>query len=428
MARYLATHCSRSRQGQQFITKKRISVERPGWPGQICTRIVHFSHMLEREGETKDVNVKLTEFKAKINQHDAKHPMKSFFTKDDQGTNNNNANNNNGAKKRRLDEGVGDGSGEGRAGGVNAADCADLRAHGYEVKPEAEDIVDPSGKFVLQAFKIQMPSHILPVYQPSVPGKEFTAKKVHEESNELLILKLLNVFQPQQEHIISLHDSFQTELTSWAIFPKLDSVADYVVFSLSKLYQNVAQVCWGLIRGVAFLHKLCIAHRDIKPDNLLVDREFCLKIIDFDIAMQVKDEDEEVDGQCGTKHWIAPEIEEKLMYSPIKADRWSTGRVLQYLLEKSRKGEESLMTIARKLMAYHPKQRPSMLEIAAPLLDVDNVVSERKASRSRQDSDGKNAGFPAVKKQKVSDNNVRVTIAELHGSDTSTYGSRSLTH
>ncbi|KAH9952844.1 kinase-like domain-containing protein, partial [Russula dissimulans] len=84
-----------------------------------------------------------------------------------------------------------------------------------------------------------------------------------------------------------------------------------------------------LIRGVAFLHKLCIAHRDIKPDNLLVDQEICLKIIDFDIAMQVKDEDEEVDGQCGTKHWIAPEIEEKLMYSPIKADRWSTGRVLR---------------------------------------------------------------------------------------------------
>ncbi|KAH9952917.1 kinase-like domain-containing protein [Russula dissimulans] len=366
--------------------------------------------MLEREGETKDVDVKVTEFKRKINQHEAKHPMKSFYTKDDKGANNNN--------KKRLDEDAGDGSGEGRVGGVNAADCADLRAHGYEVKPEAEDIVDPSGKFVIQAFKIQMPSHILPVYQPSVPGKEFIAKKVRKESNELHILKLLNAFQAQQEHIISLHDSFQTELTSWAIFPTLDSVADYVEFSPSKLYQNIDQVCWGLIRGVAFLHKLCIAHRDIKPDNLLVDRDFCLKIIDFDIAMQVKDEDEVVDGQCGTKHWIAPEIEEKLMYSPIKADRWSTGRVLRYLLEKSRGGEKSLMTIAWRLMAYHPKQRPSMLEIAAPLLNVDN---ERKASRTRQDRmevDGENAGFPAVKKQKVSDDNVGVVFAELRESQT----------
>ncbi|KAH9968970.1 hypothetical protein BC827DRAFT_1166791 [Russula dissimulans] len=58
------------------------------------------------------------------------------------------------------------------------------------------------------------------------------------------------------------------------------------------------------------------------------------------------------------------------MYSPIKADRWSTGRVLRYLLERSRRGEESLMTIARKLMAYHPRERPSMVEIEVPLLDV----------------------------------------------------------
>ncbi|KAF8478167.1 kinase-like domain-containing protein, partial [Russula ochroleuca] len=83
-----------------------------------------------------------------------------------------------------------------------------------------------------------------------------------------------------------------------------------------------------LIKGVAYLHKSCIAHRDIKPENLVVDREFCLKIIDFDVAMRVKDENDVVEGQCGTKGWMAPEIEEKSMYSPIKADRWSTGRVL----------------------------------------------------------------------------------------------------
>ena len=84
----------------------------------------------------------------------------------------------------------------------------------------------------------------------------------------------------------------------------------------------------GLIQGVAYLHKFCIAHRDIKPDNLVVDRNFPLKIIDFDFAMQVEGEDDVVDGQCGTEGWMAPEMEESSMYSPIKADRWSTGKVL----------------------------------------------------------------------------------------------------
>ena len=52
--------------------------------------------------------------------------------------------------------------------------------------------------------------------------------------------------------------------------------------------------------------------------------------------MKVKGEDEVVNDHCGTKHWVAPEIEEKLMYSPIKADRWSSGQVLLYLLERLR--------------------------------------------------------------------------------------------
>ena len=43
----------------------------------------------------------------------------------------------------------------------------------------------------------------------------------------------------------------------------------------------------------------------------MVDQELCLKIIDFNIAMQLKDEDEEVDDECGTKYWMAPEVEKK---------------------------------------------------------------------------------------------------------------------
>jgi serine/threonine protein kinase len=254
-----------------------------------------------------------------------------------------------------------------------------------------------------------MPSHILTVYQQSDPSKRFIAKKVHEKSNELEFLKLLNAFQPKSEHIISLHDSFQTRSTWWAILPEMDTVADYVWFAPRQLDAKVTQVCWGLIKGVAYLHKSCIAHRDIKPENLVVDREFCLKIIDFDVAMRVKDENVVVEGQCGTKGWMAPEIEGKSMYSPIKADRWSTGRVLLYLLNQSGKEDTVLRTAATKLSIHNPDKRPSMLQVTAPLSDVVNVAVE-KASRSLQDTvdvDGENVDVngeytkPPMKKQKV---------------------------
>jgi len=190
----------------------------------------------------------------------------------------------------------------------------------------------------------------------------------------------------------------------------MDTVVDWIEFAPQKLCGKVTEVCWGLIKGLAYLHGLCIAHRDIKPDNLLVDQAFCLKIIDFDIALQVKNEDEEVDDHCGTVHWIAPEIEEKLMYSPIKADRWSCGRVILCLLDELSKEDKRLRTIGRKLQVHDPRQRPSLLEwpswLDRPPSNIANVLKagERKASRPLRDTMGgneENTKFRKVKKQRV---------------------------
>ncbi len=217
-----------------------------------------------------------------------------------------------------------------------------------------------------------MPPNILTVFRRSDPSKKFIAKKVREESNELEILKLLNNFQPRSEHIISLLDSFQVQSRTWAILPKMDTVTVYILTAPHRLSEHISQICWGLIKGLGYLHQHDIAHRDIKPDNLLVSKEdFCLKVIDFDIAIQVKDEDEEVDGEYGTEGWMAPEVKARSsMYSPIRADRWSCGQVIIFL----------------------PRRRPSLLEwqnwVTLPLLDgaEGRKANEKKTSRPRPDT------------------------------------------
>ncbi len=112
----------------------------------VC-QLYNLRHMLEGDEEAEDTYAKVAELKEKIEQHAKEFHIRSFFPKNDQGTNNSN-----GTKRRRLHDDAGNGSGRGGARGVNAANYAELRAHGYEVKAEAEEIVDPSGKYVLQTF------------------------------------------------------------------------------------------------------------------------------------------------------------------------------------------------------------------------------------------------------------------------------------
>jgi serine/threonine protein kinase len=208
-----------------------------------------------------------------------------------------------------------------------------------------------------------MPSHILTVFRPSNPRKKFIAKHVSETSNELEILEIIERGRPKPEHIISLIDSFHVQSGSWIILPNLSDIRYFLEINPERLRDHVVQVCWGLIEGLAYLHKIYIAHRDIKPDNLLVDENFCLKIIDFGVSTQLKNEDEEVSDYCGTKGWIAPEIRREMgAYNPIRADRWSCGLVILHLLGTLKKKNEVLEEKAKKLKTDDPQLRPSLLQ------------------------------------------------------------------
>jgi serine/threonine protein kinase len=379
---------------------------------EFARQLYNLLHLEVEDKENRDTRAKIDQLKHKIELNVKKFNLKSFYHT--QGT-----------KKKCVRTDDVDSASDG-GDDTDTADCAELGAHDYKVEPQV--IVDESGGTWEPLFEVwpgnpclliialtprpQMPSHIHTVYRRSEPKTELIAKKVRKGSNELAILKRLNTIQPRSENIVSLLDSFDGLSGSWAILPKLGSVAHYIVVAPAALQNKVPQVCWGLIKGLAYLHGLRIAHRDIKPDNLLVDKDFCLKIIDFDIAMQVKDEDEEVDDECGTKHWTAPEVENNSStYSPIKADRWSCGHVLLYLLDKLRTDDGRLRAIGRKLEVRDPKQRPSLLEwhnwLPVPLLDMCDIrnVGARKASRPRQDSvevDGERTTAPNAKKQRLS--------------------------
>lgn len=97
---------------------------------------------------------------------------------------------------------------------------------------------------------------------------------------------------------------------------------------------EVVRLGLALLKAIAVLHRLDIAHRDIKPDNIHLGQDGILRLLDLGVAISLGERKAgEVMGRAGTPSYMAPEL-----YAGADAetgfDLYAAGVTLYHLLTR----------------------------------------------------------------------------------------------
>eukprot|EP00178_Gracilaria_changii_P013061 TRINITY_DN367_c0_g1_i1.p1 TRINITY_DN367_c0_g1~~TRINITY_DN367_c0_g1_i1.p1 ORF type:complete len:1124 (+),score=141.81 TRINITY_DN367_c0_g1_i1:263-3634(+) len=141
-------------------------------------------------------------------------------------------------------------------------------------------------------------------------------------------------------HIVSLHHVLSSETKLYIVLELIrgPELFELITNTPRGLPESTARRYFQqLVEGVLYCHRRGVSHRDLKPENLLIDRQSgMLKITDFGLSsMKGADTTSELlTTQCGTPHYIAPEIISRKIaaYDGRKVDAWACGIILFALL------------------------------------------------------------------------------------------------
>ena len=144
--------------------------------------------------------------------------------------------------------------------------------------------------------------------------------------------------------------------------------------------EKVQSIFTQLVGAVTYVHNLSCVHRDLKLENILLDKNENVKLCDFGFTREYEGKSSYLQTFCGTVCYSAPEMLKGEKYAGEKVDVWSLGIILYALLtgELPFDDEDDMIT-KHKILSSEPSFPDTFPPDAKAL--VSQLLSKRPLIR-----------------------------------------------
>ena len=158
------------------------------------------------------------------------------------------------------------------------------------------------------------------------------------KKSEIIRLKQVEHIKTEKNILMSIHHPFIVNLYAHfkdekTLYMLMEFVIGGELFSqlrkVGRFSNDTARFYAAeIVLALEYLHNQDIVYRDLKPENLLIDRDGHIKITDFGFAKIVKDRTWTL---CGTPEYLAPEIIQSRGHGKA-VDWWALGILIYEML------------------------------------------------------------------------------------------------
>lgn len=165
-------------------------------------------------------------------------------------------------------------------------------------------------------------------------GNTVALKEIHLDSEEgtpsTAIREISLMKELKHDNIVGLHDVIHTENKLMLVFEYMDKdLKKYMDTNGNSLPSDkIKSFMFQLLRGVAFCHERHVLHRDLKPQNLLINKKGELKLADFGLARAFGIPVNTFSNEVVTLWYRAPDVLLGSRAYDTSIDIWSAGCIM----------------------------------------------------------------------------------------------------